>query len=159
MNINEFINGYNEAQNKEKYLKKHVTTSYIDWGVKIFESERIVQMSCYDNNDESRRFRINSPMRYYLYVLAVIKNYTDVEIEDGKGLQSFDELEKNGITTPLLAAIGVDADSFQTVLKMTLDDHIMNYRDVTSWMDEKLEAIKTVFDMLGEISEDGEEKE
>lgn len=159
MNINDFINEYNEAQNKEKYLKKHIVTDYLSWTEKVLEAQKIVQMSCYENDGD--RFKINSPLRYYLYVLAIVRSYTDIEIEKNRGIQSFDLLEKNGVTTLLLNQIS-DVKSFQTVLNWTLDDHMMNYRDMTSWLDGKGEALKELFDAMNDaipVNDNGKEAE
>lgn len=144
MKIVDFINTFKGTEYKEKLIQKHITKPYMNWLLKVGEAENIVQKSCYDKDGN---FRLNSPLRYYIFIVTVIKNYTDLEFEDGDMMHDFNLLEENGIDDMIVGMVE-DIARFTKVLQMTLDDHMENYRSLPSYFDSKKDALMTVLDSI-----------
>ena len=121
MDIGKFIEEYDRAQSKDRLIKKHVLSDYISFEVKLSESKKIIEHSCYEDVDGRRVFRMNSPVRYMLFMMAVIRSYTDLEFDLTNTMIQFDLLDQRGIFEQLIQVIGGDVDKFQTVLNMTMD--------------------------------------
>ena len=81
-----------------------------------------------------------------LFVLAVLRNYTTLELNAENLVEDFDALDKSGAIETLFAVIGKDIDTFNTVLTMTYDDYATNERDLVSFVEHKIDALMTVFD-------------
>ena len=158
MKIVDFINVFKGTEYKEKLIQKHVVKPYMHWLLKVGEAENIVQKSCYDQDG---KFRLNSPLRYYMYIVTIVKNYTDLEFEDGEMIRDFNMLEENGISNMLVSLIE-DVASFNTVLQMTLDDHMENYRSIIGYIDSKRDTVMSVLDQaldMMEVNQDAEVKD
>lgn len=154
MTIKDFIFGYTKTldKDKEKFLAKHIKSHYLSYAMKIAEAEQIIQHTCYVDVNGSQRFRNNTPLRYVVFVQAVLRNYTDLEFSENV-LEDFDKLEENYIVEAVFAAIGDDVDRFQTVLNMMLDDVQMNERALVPFVEGKLDALSIIMAQLGEAYE------
>lgn len=148
MDIGKFIDEYvatKDPSAKERLAKKHVKTTYVSYAKKIDDAKRIVKHSCYDADE---RFMVNSPMRYMLFIICVVTNYTDLEFSKENTLEQFDLLLKHGIAEMLISIIGNDYGSFETVLNMTFDDEYENNRSITSFTEHKMEAILAALEAM-----------
>lgn len=155
MKIVDFIDTFKGTEYKDKLIQKHITKPYMHWLMKVAEAENIVQKSCYDKDGN---FRLNSPLRYYLYIIMIIKNYTDLEFSDDV-MSDFNLLEESGVNDMIVILID-DVKRFDTVLKMTLDDHFENYRSLPSWLEGKKTGMIELVDqflnaMESEVEVDG----
>lgn len=144
MKIVDFVNTFKGTEYREKLIEKHIINPYMNWLLKVGEAENIVQKSCYDNDG---RFRLNSPLRYYLYIITIIRNYTDLEFTDGDMMKEFNLLEENGINDMIVGMIE-DVARFTKVMQMTLDDHMENYRSLVGYVDGKKDALITILDNI-----------
>ena len=150
MKINEFLDQYNNTTDKEKFIKKIIFRHYVPYADKIATAENIIQLSSYDGNGA---FRVNSPLRYILWVQAVIVGYTTLEIGD-RFVDAYDALDQAGVIEPIMSAVGKDAESLQTIISMTLDDLIMNERDMPSYIDNKLSVFLEVAEAMIKSTEE-----
>lgn len=151
MKTEKFIEGYKKATNKESYIKKHIVNDYIPYAQKVAETNKIVAISMYKEVNGKNIFWINTPLQYELMVIAVIKLYTDIELgENEEILNSFDALEKEGLSGEIFKAIGSDYSSFNTVLKMAVNDAGDN-NNIMNYLDTKIDATKFTIDSLTEI--------
>ena len=168
MLISEFVEKYNEAKQKNAFVNKHIVTNYITYETKISLARNIVEVSMYKYINEKKRFIPNTPVRYMLFVQALIDSYTDLEWdtkvnEQGESVldvsTSFNNLEKNGAVEALIAAIGDDVTKFTTVLNMVVDDETDLNRSIIPFFETKFEAVSMVFDSLSQAIETPEIKE
>lgn len=152
MNVNDFITGFNEANDKEKYIRKHIKTYYVNYEDKITEAEKIIRMSNEKEINNEKVFMINSATRYLLFILAVIKLYTDIEIDNTNAMLQFNILEKYGVIDLLPSVIGIDYERFSTVLGMIHDDYMVNNRELVSYLENKskvfVEVINDLYDAI-----------
>lgn len=148
MRVKDFV--YNLEKKKEddvvKFVEKHLKTHYISYSRKMSEAELIVKHSSTVEVNGRETFRVSSPMRWMLFVLAVLRNYTTLELNAENLVEDFDALDKSGAIETLFAVIGKDIDTFNTVLTMTYDDYATNERDLVSFVEHKIDALMTVFD-------------
>lgn len=164
MLISEFVEKYNEAKQKNAFVNKHIVTNYITYETKISLARNIVEVSMYKYINEKKRFIPNTPVRYMLFVQALINSYTDLEwdkTDDGalSISESFNNLEKNGLIEIIIAAIGDDVTKFTTVLNMVVDDTIDTNRSIVPFLETKFEAISMLLDTFSQALENSEIKE
>lgn len=142
MKIEEFIEEFNKSQNKEAYVKKHVVNDYINFERKIAISELIAKKMILENGDLIK----NTPMVYENFILSLVREYTDIELTPDNNLFDFNLIEKYGISNTLAKAIGRDAEAFNTVLDMTINDAIDNHNNLINHLSLKSENISLIFD-------------
>lgn len=146
MKVTDFIEQYNNSTDKAKFTKKIIHRQYVPYSEKIAIAVHIVQMSSYD---EGGNFRLNSPLRYLLWVQAVLQSYTTLEL--GQNFASaYDALDQAGAVEEIINAVGRDAESLQTIVSMTLDDLMTNERDLPAYLDGKLAAFAQVVNAISE---------
>lgn len=142
MDIGKFVDEYSKLKDesaRERLMSKHITTTYLPYAKKIGEAQKILDMSCYDPNDQS--FLINTPIRYMLFVMSVVRNYTDLEFSNENGIEQFDLIERYGVIETIIKLIRDDYEKFDVVLKMILDDLMINERSTTSFIEKKVKVI------------------
>ena len=144
MKIGDFIEQYNNATDKTKFVKKIIFRHYAPYSTKIAAAESVVQLSSYDENGN---FRINSPLRYLLWIQAVLQIYTTLELGE-KFADTYDALDQAGVVEEIINAVGRDAESLQTIIGMTLDDLMTNERELPSYIEHKLGALSQVLESL-----------
>lgn len=152
MKVDEFVNGFNKALKSkssvntvEKYIEKHITKKYLPYAMKMAEAHNIVKSSSYYADADTKRFRLNSPARYILFVVSVLTHYTDIEF--GKNVsEDYDALAECGALEGIITAIGEDYDVFQTVVNMTLDDEMSNERELASFFEHRIVAAQKMLE-------------
>ena len=167
MFISEFVAKYNETKQKNAFLNKHIKTHYINYETKISLAQNIVNISMYKEINGKKTFIINSPIRYMLFVQALIDYYTDLEWDKGVDengnevldvSKGFNALEQSGAVEALIATIGDDVTKFTTVLNMVVDDEIDARRSIVPFIETKIEAASIAFDTLSQALESPEIK-
>ena len=149
MNVKEFIDEFNKSQNKDACVKKHVVNAYLPYEKKIALSEIIARKLFNENGDLIK----NTPLIYENFVLHLVREYTDIELEAGGSLNDFNQIESNDITEHIVRAIGKDADRFNTVLDMTINDKIDTYNNLINFISLKTENAGFIFDKLQSITQ------
>ena len=144
MNVKEFIDEFNKSQNKDACVKKHITTSYIPYERKIALSDIIAGKMFNYNGDLIK----NTPLVYENFVMRLVGEYTDIEYEPENSLESFNLIEESNATESIIKAIGKDAERFNTVLDMTINDSIDNYNNIINFISLKTENVGVIFDKL-----------
>ena len=149
MTTKEFFEEYNKAQDKAKCAERHIVKKYLSYSQKLDMAERIINASMYSTASGAKTFRPDTPVRYFLFVMAVIETYTDIkfsEYSDGSAAQgqanldSFDLFESTGATEVFMKAIGADIERLNAVLKMKVDDVTDMERSLVPFLDTKIQA-------------------
>lgn len=154
MKVNEFVEGFNKTRDKVKFCKEHIVNTYLPYERKQVLCENIINSSMYREVNGKKMFYVDSVIKYELYVLTIIREYTDIEMStDGtEMLSEFNALEEANATISLVEAIGIDAKSFDQVLQMMVDDAFSN-NSLEAKLETKFEALELVLKALGDISE------
>ena len=139
-----------ELDKKAKFVNKYIDNTYMSYAMKMAEARQIMERTSNIDVGGKTMFSMSSPMRYVLFVVSVIRNYTSLEFSDDV-MADFDLLSVSGAIEMIFAAIGRDVDDFNTVLSMTVDDYMQNERDIVSFMEQRLATLERI---LGAIDTD-----
>lgn len=142
-----FVKLYTDSREKEKFVAKYITTTYLPYALKMAEARRIVERSSNVDIDGKQMFAVSSPMRWVLYVVSVITNYTSLEFSSDV-MADFDLLNAAGAIETIFGVLGKDVDEFNTVLNMTFDDYLSNNRDIVTFLENKFAALGTLFNSI-----------
>lgn len=150
----DFVNEYEKQvgePDKTKFLKtKLKVENYLPYSEKLITAELIVKNSSYaivKNEDsgaliKTDRIKINSPMRYILFVMNVINKYTNLEVNFKDVLPEYDALNKNSLIEVIFAKIGdKEVGEFNTVVDMILNDFMTNEYEFKNFVSEKLSQV------------------
>ena len=133
MKVNEFVEGFEKASDKGKYMRKHIINDYVSYEKKISIARKIVDDTTHIEFDGEKKFFINTPQKYMLFIISLFREYTDVIFEQNI-LSEFNALERCGATDLIPVQIGNDYLRFKTVVDMVYDDTIQNERDLVSYI-------------------------
>ena len=152
MKVTEFVEGFKQVNDKEKYVKKHVVRTYVKFEDKLSEAKKIVDRSLHIDgiNGDDQIFCYQTPNRYLLFMISVFMKYTDIEFSD-RPLDDFNLIEEHNISEYVVKQIGNDYQRFQTILSMVYDDAINNERDIVSYIDRKYQAFVTMVEYLSKL--------
>ena len=145
MKVNEFIEGFKNANDKEKYVKKHVVRTYVNYEDKVSEAHKIADNAFHINgtNNGERMFSFQTANRYLLFILSIFNKYTDIEFGENY-LSDFNILEEYNISSYVVNIIGADYERYKTVLDMVCDDMVRNERDIIPYIERKIEALAII---------------
>ena len=132
--VKEFVDGYKKqtddvTNKKEKVHKKFVGNNYVNYATKLSVADQIVQLSSTNQVDGqvNGQIKINSSLRYLLYVFNLIDLYTNITVDFSNILEEYDLLEEQGLVDELIRLMPQrEVTSFETILKMVFDDFIQN---------------------------------
>lgn len=149
MNTKEFVEEFNAAVDKEKYVAKHIVKKYLPYAMKLDLCRRIIDVSMYTTINGAKVFKPDTPVRYLFFVMAIVENYTDIKFNSGNGddvalgqqnLESLDLLEESGAVEVIMTVIGADIQKFNSVLQMMIDDVTDMERSLVPFLDTKIQA-------------------
>lgn len=152
MDYKKFIDEYNVANDKTKYVQKHMLNSYVSYEDKIAECQKIIDITSHKmvniNDQEHKIYWNNTPMQHMFYILTLISLYTDIEWTKDSGdsnenLKVYNELSKNSSIYTIISLITpFEKQSFDTVLNMVEEDTYENERSIPSYLDTKIDALE-----------------
>ena len=147
MKVTEFIEQYNKAKDKDKFLSECIVTQYVPYHEKMTDCEMIILSTTKIDND----FRINSPMRFMLFITTLLSRYTEIG-EDEDILTVFETLDENNLIDQIISKIPEkEYTSYNTILNMELDDYMENNRSITSYISNKLKDLEIPLKALTEV--------
>ena len=158
MTIKEFVGYYKMAKDdaKEKTCKDRIKTTYIPILTKIAECSHLIDITTEMKNDADGTviFKLNTPGRYIGFSIKLISLYTDLEINEGLALyEDFDELNKCGALDMLLSCIPQhEYKEFNTLLSMSLEDYMSNNRDLTEYIDKRINEFSQLGALINEAN-------
>ena len=155
MTVKEFVTNYNKTKN----IEKHITKTYLSYAEKIALCNMILKNTCYEKVSEGRKiFKINTPSRQMLFLLSIIDQYTDIDINWKNPLSDFDELSETKLLGEIIKAVPEsEITQFSSLLDMCLDDLMTNTRDLMSWIESKGESLGMALDAILEVVMNSEE--
>lgn len=144
MRIDEFVGYFRMAKDKKAECDKRITKKYIPFITKITNCERVVKATTVlkKNQDDIGVYHQNTPARYLIFNMTLLQLYTDIEINDDTLYDNYDKLNEIGALDVLLSCIPEhEFKEFSTLLSMTMDDFLANERDLTAYLDRKMEDL------------------
>lgn len=152
MKIEEFIEGYKNATNKENYVKKHIVNDYVSYATKVDECAKILNVTSYRDGVLYQ----NTPSEMMFVSLLPFKLYTDIEFEFN--VDSFDLFDSNELIDMLAQVMpSKELIRLNEVYGMVKDDISINNRDIVPYIEKKIKNLSTILELL-ERESDGETK-
>lgn len=150
MKYTEFVFKFKKYKDDEKkvaeLVQSVIKTHYIPWVRKNTIATEIARKGLYNTDG---KFAPDTAKVYFLYVVAILKNYTNLEWSDGEDEAVFDALDEVGAVESIIGEVGKDAGVFQTVLDMHVDDTTDSERNLVDFfgfkIDELLQSAVNVF--------------
>ena len=146
MTVKDFVNGFKDARDKEKYIGEHITNKYVPFDEKIGAAKTIVDRSHYKEADGEKTYVKDSPLEYLLMMISMTELYTDIELSSDNRLEGFNVLESIGFYEVFLKVLGAEASRFNTVLAMVRDDVEDLERNFVSYIERKLKIFSSLFE-------------
>ena len=151
--VKEFVDGYKKqtddvTNKKEKYIKKFVGNNYVNYATKLSVADQIVQLSSTNQVDGqvNGQIKINSSLRYLLYVFNLIDLYTNITVDFSNILEEYDLLEEQGLVDELIRLMPQrEVTSFETILKMVFYDFIQNNYENHAFISNQVQRIVDIF--------------
>lgn len=182
--VKEFAEKYGKNSDalKDTFLKNNLKTEkYIGYSLKMDAAKRIVESTSLamepvikdgkiakkENGEpeyqRKNRIKIDSNMRYILYVYTIIQMYTNIDIDGGKMLDEFDVLNKAGLIEAIFSKIPEkEIKEFSTVLQMTYDDFIQNNCNAQAFVSNQVQrfteflglVLQPIIDKFSDLDQD-----
>ena len=150
MKVNEFIENYNSANNKDEYIFNSIIEKYVPYHEKMTDCEMII-LSTIKYED---KFKINSPMRFMLFITTLISRYTDIG-EDEDLLTVYESLEKNNLIDKIISAIPQNEyTSYETILNMELSDYMENNRSISAIVEGLSLSLENIINNINNVPQD-----
>ena len=149
MKVNEFIEKYNDAKDKDQFLTECVKGDYVPYHEKMTDCDYIILATTKFDD----KFRINSPMRFMLFVTTLLSRYTEIG-EDEDILTMFETLDENNLIDLIISKIPEkEYTSYNTILNMELDDYMENNRSLSSILEGLGASLELMFKNNGDVSQ------
>lgn len=150
-----------KPETMKAFLNKHVTRTYVPYVEKIAICTNIVECTTHKTVDDRKIVFVNTPMRYILFIMNLIKTYTDIDINfnDGHYLEDYDALQKEGVIQALIGGESApiplsEYEEFSTILNMILDDFRDNEYSLTAMLYNFKESLHISEDVINSVVEE-----
>lgn len=160
MNINDFINEYNQSVTKEDFVKKHIVNYYVPYERKMVLCRNIVKNADYTimvDDIQKSYYSPNTPMRFLLFCVTLIDEYTDIEldlVEEGRDvIGGFNKLDQKGIFEIIISELNREYNIFKTVLDMIVNDTECKENNIVGFLNTKFDSIKILYDTIVPVIE------
>lgn len=147
MNYTDFVKGYKNAKEKERWVGKVIKTTYLPYSVKKTEAQQIARISSHIINEDGSEgmYKRDTASQYFLTQIRIITNYTDLEMNDADVTKVYDELSESGALDMILALLPEsELKMFKAMVDMAMDDIYINEADVGAVLSTKLEAFRLI---------------
>lgn len=106
---------------RAKYIKDNlVVKDYVPYAQKIVVAQHIVNTTMFDKDGH---VRFNSPMSYLFYIMKILENWTNIEIDATHLMEEYDDLNKHGLIEELMNMIPEsERTEFEVIYHMVEDD-------------------------------------
>lgn len=154
MDYIKFIGQYKTAKDKDAFIKRHITTTYLPYPTKMSEAKQIAMISSHVNEKEGKlgEYKRDTMAQYFWTQIRLITNYTDIKAAEGEStVGMYDELSESGALEDIIKAIpSSEVTMFTSMVQMAMDDVYLYERDLPSYLETKMQAITMA---LGALSE------
>lgn len=148
--VKEFCKKYNTSSIEEKELlvEEIMNSHYVSYEMKIAICEKIIENSYYrkSEGEKTKKIHINSPAKYMLYRLYLVKQYTNIEIDFSKTLEEFNLLNEYCLFDVILQRIAhKEIEEFNMILDMVKNDVINNEYETHAFFSNQIERFGELF--------------
>ena len=145
---------YRTSKDKESFVKKHIKRYYVPYTEKLTEAIESSKRSTHIVVDEKEIYKKNTPMTRFLSMARIIALYTDIECEQDQVINMYDSLSKEGLMVQVLSSIPeTEIGEFMSLVDMCVSDIYENEREISSILENKMEAISIVLSQVFSVFE------
>ena len=148
MTINELINGWKKEGNTYLFNELRIK-KYVPYNQKIVMCNIIIKNSSYKldkNGSRTSEIEINSPMCNLFFIMYLIKEYTNIEIDLKDSCNEYDVLKESGLLECIWEMLPADdVAQFKDILKFVRDDFIQNQMSIDAIIGRKIEQFISLF--------------
>ena len=155
MDYSIFVSEFKSTKDKEAYAKKHIVKQYLPYIKKLSIARTIANQSTHIERDGKEEYKKDTPLQYFLTIMKLIEQYSDIEIDGMIITEAYDSLMESGSISALISCIPEsEVTEFRTLVDMCISDIYDNERDITSYFETKFSALSiTLETMLSSLSE------
>ena len=151
--VKDFCKKYNEAKSdelKEIMINGVMNIHYVPFEEKVVACENIINTSYYitteKNGKKIKQLHSNSPARYMMYCLYLIKSYTHITVDFTNILEEFNLLNKSDLLDIIGSKIPKkEAKEFRMILDMVESDVVQNEYETHAFISKQIERFGELF--------------
>lgn len=147
MKVNEFIEEFKNAGlgDELENINKHIVTDYISYGRKVAICENIINSCHYIDVDGVRVFKLNRPAGDMMLDIALVLNYTDIEINMDNAMDDYDALVSSGAFEYLKGIMPFsDRLMMASIYNDMLEDVVENEKNIVSLLNNVMSALPNI---------------
>ena len=149
MEYTKFVQQYKVAKDKEAFVKKHITKTYVPYVEKISKASGIALSCTHAVLGQPELYKKDTPSQYFGTIMRLIEMYTDITFADSDVVKVFDTMAEQGIIDIILSSIPEnEVTQFRSIVDMCVSDIYENERDISALIDTKLTSISLVFNTM-----------
>ena len=151
--VQEFYNKYNTVtsdQIKDSMIASVMNIHYVPYEENVDICETIINNSYYStiekNGVKTKKLHTNSPARYMMYCLYLIKTYTYITVDFKNMVEEFNILNQSNLLDMLCGNIPEKEDKeFNMLLTMVENDLIQNEYEAHAFISKQIERFGGLF--------------
>ena len=153
MNIVEFLESFNKAEDKNAFVREHIVVSYLPYEKKMGLCKNIIDSADYTPNLEvidKKYYSPNASMRFLFFSMSIVNTYTDIELDkiDEKRndvIGGFNKLDENGVFEILFQELGKEYSKMKLILAMMVEDVNNKENSLVGFLSTKFDAFETLY--------------
>lgn len=159
--VKEFCKKYSETnvvETKNALIDKIMNPHYVPYEMKITICEKIIEKSYYKKSkqDNIEKIHVNSPAKYMLYCLWLVKQYTYIEVDFSNSLEEFNLLNETELIDVIFTHIPErEFKEFRMILEMVENDVMQNEYEMHAFISNQVERFGELFGYITKSSIDG----
>lgn len=155
MEYTKFVQQYKVSKDKEAFVKKHITKTYVPYVEKISKASGIALGCTHTIPGQPELYKKDTPSQYFGTIMRLIEMYTDITFADADVVKVFDTLTEQGILDIILSSIPeTETTQFRSLVDMCVSDIYENERDISTLLDNKFSALQLTVNTLLESLQD-----
>ena len=154
MTVKEFVDQYNALQGdkaKETFVQSIIATTYVPFETKCDLCKTIINASFYKKEEKedgsyTKILHIDSPAKYMLYGLQIVKSYTRIDVNFKNSVEEFNMLNKHGLLDVIFEFCSErEMKEFKMVLDMVESDVMQNEYETHAFIRNQVERFGELF--------------
>lgn len=152
--VENFIKQFKSSNDKDAFIKQHITTKYVDILTKQVYAKNIADKCNHIAVGEKKIYKSNSLNTYIFFTLKLIELYTDIDLsaKDINLYTVYDQLNKNGLIDFITVNIPEnECKEFKVILDMETSDLHQNEYSVSALLYSIKESLSMGSEVFGKV--------
>lgn len=149
MTVKEFVDGCRHV-GAANYIKKELRVKeYIPYTQKVTMCSLVIKHSSYKLDNEGKQtseIQINTPMQNLFFIMYIIREYTNIEVDLRKATEEYDMLNEAHLISLIKGALPVDDFAeFENMLSDMRNDFIQNQMSLDGTVSRQVKRFVDLF--------------